>query len=140
MDEPVFPDKSQPPTDADLTIVLGRAKRHWDNIRDHAQETNPDASPEWKFYTKKSGWSFLLRGKRRNVLYMLPTGKRCFTVAFLFNKKAVQAAEHAGLPDDVSEIVRNGPQYPEGRAVRLDVTKAADVKSAKKLLAIKMES
>ena len=35
-------------------------------------------------------------------------------------------------------MVRQSPKYPEGRAVRVEVKTAADVKIAKKLLAIKM--
>ena len=140
MDEPVFPDKSHLPTDADLARVLGRTKRHWDNLKAHALEANPTATPEWKFYSKKSGWTFLLRGKRRNVLYLQPIGKRRFTAGFMFGKKAVQAAEQSDLPDHVIEMIRQAPQYPEGRAIRVEVTTAADVKITKMLLAIRRDN
>ena len=73
MDEPVFPDKSHLPEDADVAKVLGRAKRHWDDLKTCALEANPDAAPEWKYYMKKTGWAFLLRGKRRNVLWRAST-------------------------------------------------------------------
>ncbi|MHC4076909.1 MAG: DUF3788 family protein [Planctomycetota bacterium] len=138
MEEPMFPDKAHMPEDADLQRVLGGTKRHWDNLTAHAVAANPAATPEWKYYTKKSGWTFLLRGKRRNVLYMRPTGKRRFLVAFAFGKKAVAAAEESDLPAHVVEEIRQAPQYPEGRQVLVEVTSAADVKIAKKLLAIKM--
>ncbi len=140
MEEPVFPDKSHMPQDADLARILGRTKRHWDNLRTHALDADPAATPEWEFYSQKSGWTFLLRGKRRNVLYMRPTASHRFTVTFMFGKKAAQAAEESDLPDHVVEMISRAPQYPEGRAVRIEVTKAADVKIAAKLLAIKMDN
>ena len=74
-DEPQFPDKSHAPDDADLASALGRSKRHWDSFAAHAMEANPDAKPEWSFYSPKAGWFFLLRGKRRNVVYMTPHAK-----------------------------------------------------------------
>ena len=73
------------------------------------------------------------------MLYMRPTAKHRFAVSFIFGKKAVQAAEESDLPDHVVEMIRQAPQYPEGRAVRIEVTTAADVKIAKQLLAIKMD-
>ena|GEM_PF-3879430 len=66
--------------------------------------------------------------------------QKCFWVGFLFAEKTVAAAERANLPESVLEIIRNGPQYPEGRAVRLTVSKAADVKIAWKLLKIRMDN
>ncbi|MBU0639622.1 MAG: DUF3788 domain-containing protein [Planctomycetes bacterium] len=138
MTEPVFPDKTHMPDDTDVARVLGRTMRHWDNLKAHALELNPAATEEWKYYMKKTGWTFLLRGQRRNVLFMRPTGKRRFTVSFVFGGKAVQAAEQSDLPTAVVEALRQAPQYPEGRGVSVEVSTAADVKIAKQLLAIKM--
>ena len=61
MDEPVFPDKSKRPSDADLAKVLGPAKRHWDNFVAHIREMNPGGTAEWKHYAGKSGWTFVVR-------------------------------------------------------------------------------
>jgi len=140
MEGPVFPDKSQPPREDELAAVLGRAKRLWDDFAAHAQTAVPAAVPEWKFYTKKSGWTFLLRGTRRNVLYMRPVGRATFAVSFAFGEKAVSAAEQSHLPKQVVDAIRNSPKYPEGRLARVTVTTAADVKIAKQLLAIKAEN
>lgn len=139
MEEPVFLDKSHIPEDADLAKALGRAKRHWDSLQAHVLEADPAATPKWTYESKKSGWTFTLRGKRRNLLYLKPFDRR-FTVGFAFRDKAVQAAEKSDLPDHVVETIRQAPQYPEGRAVRIEITKAADVKIAKKLLAMKMDN
>ena len=52
----------------------------------------------------------------------------------------MKAAEQSELPDHVIELIRQAPKYPEGRAFRLEVSKAADVRIAKELLAIKMDN
>jgi len=137
MAEPVFPDKSHSPTDADLKKVLGRTKTHWDKLSAYAAEAAPDHKPEWKYYSKKSGWIFVVRGKRRNLVYMCPLAK-CFSANFAFGEKAVKATEASDLPADVVKMVRNAPKYPEGRAVRYQVKTAADVKVVKKLILIKI--
>ena len=139
MEEPLFPDKSRTPTDADLTKVLGRTKRHWDKLTAYAVEVASDATPQWKYYSKKSGWTFVVGGKRRNLVYMLPF-KKFFSANFAFGEKTVKAAEAGDLPDDVIKMIRQAPKYPEGRAVRLEVKTAADVDVVRKLLVIKIEN
>jgi hypothetical protein len=138
-EEPLFPDKSHTPQDADLARVLGRTKRHWDNITAHALGADPAASPKWTYESKKAGWTLAVRGKRRNLLYLKPYDKR-FTVGFALGKDAVEAAEQSDLPADVIKMIKQAPKYPEGRAVRIEVKTAADVKLAKKLLALKMNN
>jgi len=139
LEEPLFPDKTHVPQDADLARVLGRARRPWDDLTAHALQTDPTATPEWKYYSKKSGWTFVVRGKRRNLLYLIPSAKH-FTASLVFGEKAVRAAERADLPADVVEMIRKAPRYPEGRAIRWEVARAADANIVKKLLAIKLES
>ena len=140
MKEPVFPDKSRVPKGVDVARVLGRAKRHWDHLKSHALAAEPSATEEWKYYMKKTGWTFRVKGKRHNLLYMQPRGKGRLTVGLMFGRTAVQAAVQSDLPDQVVETIRQSRQYPEGRMVRIEVTSAADVKIAKRLLAIKMDN
>ena len=137
MDEPVFLDKSHVPEDADLAEVLGRTKRHWDDLQAHALDADPAATPKWTYESKKSGWTFAVKGKRRNLMYLKPL-MGYFRAGFALGDEAVQAVEQSNLPEAVIEIVRQAQKYPEGRGVRVEVKTAADVKIAKKLLAIKM--
>jgi hypothetical protein len=137
MDEPVLADKAHRPTDADLAKVLGPAKRLWDSFSAHIQKVNTGGTAEWKHYAGKSGWTFLVRDKRRNLAYVKPLAKR-FLVSFAFNDRAVAAAEHSGLPPKTLQLIREAPKYPEGRAVRVEVASAADAATARKLLAIKI--
>ena len=136
---PVFPDKSHLPTGADLKSVLGRSKIHWDKLTAFAAEAAPGEQPEWKYYSKKGGWTFVVKGKRRNLVYMCPLAK-CFSANFAFGEKAVKATAASDLPVDVIKMVRNAQKYPEGRAVRYEVRTAADVKVVKKLIRIKIDN
>ena len=137
MDEPLFADKSHRPSDADLAKVLGPAKRHWDAFTAHIQAVNAGGTSEWKHYAGKTGWTLVVRDKRRNLAYVKPFAKR-FLVSFAFSDQAATAAEHSDLPEKIVKPIRESPKYPEGRPVRIEVASAADVTIAQKLLAIKL--
>ena len=138
MDEPVFSDKSHLPEDAELAQALGRTKGQWDKLRAYAGAI-PAATQEWKCYAGKSGWTLVLKDKRRNLLYLRPLAK-FFRASFAFGPQAVLAAEQSDLPAKVIAMIRAAPQYPEGRAVRVDVKTAADAAIVRKLLAIKVDN
>ncbi|MBP7746345.1 MAG: DUF3788 family protein [Phycisphaerae bacterium] len=139
MDEPIFGDKSHRPNDADLAQALGRTKRYWDALIVAAQEAAPSATATWKHYGGKSGWTFVVRGKRSNVIYMRPLARH-FIAAFAFGAAAVEAALQSDLPAPIIELIRTAPQYTEGRAVRIAVQTAADAAIVKRLLTIKVKN
>jgi hypothetical protein len=136
MNEIAFADKKCQPKNAELTEVLGRSKKQWDAVVAYAQKAAPDAKAEWKHYGKASGWVLVLRGKKRNVLYMRPLAKR-FRISFSLNDQAVGAAQESDLPADLVQAILDSPKYPEGRAARLLVQTARDATVAKKLVDIK---
>ncbi len=136
MDEPIFADKAHMPTDADLAVTLGRTKRHWDALVAHIHETYPSAAAGWKFYPGKSGWTFVVREKKRNLVYMKPMAK-AFTAALALGDKAVAALADTDLPADLVESIRQSPKYPEGRPARTAVSKATDLTIVTRLLAVK---
>ncbi len=137
MEAPVFADKSKPPSDADLATALGRAKAHWDRLLADADKLSAGAPAEWKYYSGKAGWTLVLRGRSRNLLYLRPLDKR-IAVSLAFSDEALAAAEQADLPEPLVQSIRESPKYPEGRAVRLEVAAARDVKTVGKLLQIKL--
>lgn len=139
MYDPIYPEKTTEPDDASLGQALGRAKRHWDALAAHVAEVSPEAKAEWKFYGSRNGWVFVVRGKRHALMYMIPHEEH-FTASFAYKGKATQAALQSDLPAKIIEMIRSAPKYPEGRAVRMAVKSAADLKVAKRLLAIKLLS
>ncbi len=133
----VLDDKSREPDDAALSGVLGKSKGLWDAILEHLQGQYPGTRCEWEFTSPKYGWILRPRLKKRTILYMIP-GRGRFGVSFVLGGKAVAAAEPSALPEDVLEAIRSARQYAEGRGVRLEVKRRADVENVKKLAEIKM--
>ena len=93
-------------------------------------------TPEWKYYGRTSGWTLKVLLKKRNLFFLAPCDKR-FRVAFVFGDKAVKAVEQSGLPKRMIRELKDGKRYPEGRALRMELRKAAQVEQVLTLAAIK---
>jgi hypothetical protein len=132
-----FDDKAQPPRRQDLEAALGRTAKLWNRLIDHLKQRYDPAVEEWCFAGKKWGWSLRVKRKKRAILYMTPK-KGAFHVGFALGEKAVTAAKEMKLPEKVLRIIEEAPKYAEGRGVRLDVSKAADLKPVEKIAAAKM--
>lgn len=133
-----FIGKPEKPEEDQLTAALGNAKVLWDQlIARLAAECNLVVQ-EWNSYSPKAGWSLRLKVKKRNILYLGPY-QGGFRVAFILGDRAVEAARQSTLPRKVVRIVEEGKRYPEGTAVRLDVTRAQDIAAIVKLASIKLQ-
>lgn len=132
-----FDDKAKKPDEKAVGEALGKAKKLWDELRAHVLKEYAPAAEEWKYYNSKSGWILTIRQKKCVVVYMVPE-KGGFAAGVTLSEKAAQAAMESGLAEEVREIVRTAPKFPEGRTVRLDVRKKQDFESMKKLVAARM--
>jgi hypothetical protein len=130
-------DKSKRPDDGMVADVLGKSKELWDAILAHLTQLYPGVQNEWNFAGAKYGWSLRPKLKKRTILYLIP-GQGSFTVSFALGAKAVAAAESSSLPGPVLETIRTARQYPEGRGVRLEVSRHAEVEAIKRLIELKM--
>jgi len=133
-----FIDKRDEPTEDDLAAALGPAKEMWDLLLARLAEDCGIVVREWNSYSPKSGWALRLKVKKRNILYLAPC-RGGLRVAFVLGDKAVEAARHSKLPAKVVKIVAEGKRYPEGTAVRMDVTRAQDIAAIVKLASIKLQ-
>jgi len=133
----IFDDKEKRPEKKDLDGALARTANLWDQLIDHLKEQYGPAVEEWGFAGKKWGWSLKVKSKKRAILYMTPK-EGYFHVGFALGEKAVTAAKEMSLPKNVLDIIEEAPRYAEGRGVRLDIRKSADLKPIQKIAAAKM--
>jgi hypothetical protein len=133
-----FIDKAENPTEDELTAALGPAKVLWDQLIARLASECDVTGQEWNSYSRKSGWALRLQAKKRNILYLAPC-RGSFRVAFVLGDKAVLAARQSKLPRKIVKIVEEGKRYPEGTAVRLEVTGAKDIAPIVTLAAIKLQ-
>ena len=129
-----FDDKEKVPDDKALAKGLGPSKNLWDEFVRHIGADYAPVTAAWGFY---KSWSLRLKQKKRTIVYLLPR-EGYFLCAFAFGGKATEAARQAKLPKAVIKEIEGAPVYAEGRGFRLEVRTAGDVKTMKKLAAIKM--
>lgn len=132
-----FVGKAAAPSQMELDAVLGSTAPCWHEIVRELEQDGITAE-EWKgVYPNKYGWTFRLKQKDRNILYLSPC-QGCFRAAFVLSDRALDAAQHAALPKPIQTILKHAPKYPEGNGVRLTVRTADDITAIRKLASIKM--
>src|SRR5512140_1203799 len=105
-------EKDKTPVDGDLA-VLGAGLFCWRQaVKAISDEFAPTAA-EWVFSGKKCGWSLRLKQGKRAIVYLTPL-EGCFRASFALGEKAVAAAQSAGLPQTVLDVIAASPKYPEG--------------------------
>lgn len=132
-----FVEKSETPTDPALTRVLGGKAALWHELKRGIGERHAPVTEEWVYAGKNYGWSLRLKQKKRAVVYLTPVSGG-FRASFAIGEKAVRAAHESALPQAILRLIDDAPKYAEGRAVRLDVKRASDVKYVMEIAAIKM--
>lgn len=132
-----FDDTSRGPSDRQVADALGDVNDLWDGLKAEIASRFDPIAEDWTFFGKQWGWSLRLKHKKRAVLYMTPSDG-LFFVGFALGEQAVAAAQEAGLPKRLLEIIEGSQKYAEGRAVRLEVTTPAGVEWAVILAEIKM--
>lgn len=131
--------KSKEPSPEHLTLLLGPAAKLHQKLDQFLEEEMGQINFEWKFYTKKSGWTRKALVKKRNLLFFSPK-QNMFSVTFVFGDKAVEAVGKSDLPDHIKTELSQARKYMEGRGIRIDVTTDEELDIVKKLLLIKVES
>jgi hypothetical protein len=132
-----FIDKTQQPDETGVREALGALWAQWQGIRQFAVSTYAGSTEEWKFYGRSSGWTLLLRQKKRTILYLFPGSGR-LTVLFVFGESAMTTAAQSDLPEPVKAAIRDAKPYMEGRSFQVDVATEDDAAVVQRLIAIKM--
>jgi len=135
----IFEDKATMPDDEMLGKALGKSNRLWNEVKTHLSAEYGELIEEWKFYGQKSGWILKTLRKKRNLFFLIPL-KSSFQISFVFGDKAVAAVEKSDLPKELITELKNARKYAEGRGLRIDIKKAADVEHVKKLVEIKVNN
>lgn len=135
----VLMEKSVKPNNEQLSGVLGKTYKLWEDLKKHLIEEHGELIEDWKFYNQKSGWTLKLLKKKRNLFFFIALEK-CFRIVFVFGDKAVAEVEKSDLAESIKEELRNAKKYAEGRGLPLDVKTRKDVENVKKLVRIKLKN
>ncbi|MCL2325498.1 MAG: DUF3788 domain-containing protein [Proteobacteria bacterium] len=132
----IFGEKALIPDEKMLAEALADSKIFWNTIKDNVASVCGSITEEWKYYSKRAGWTLVVKSGKRTILYLVPSDG-CFKVNFVFGEKAVAAAIDDELPKYVVALIMDAPQYVEGRPFMKYVETDADAGIVKKLIEIK---
>jgi len=121
------------PSQAELHTLLGRRYATFDRV----VHLSAGARGEWRSYKKGTAPILKVIDGKRTLYYVRPD-RASVHVSFLLGRRACEAALAGHLPPDLRTAIESGKQYPEGRAVRLEVRRLADVAAVEALLAVKV--
>lgn len=118
--------------------MLGASRALWDDLRDQVKRDFAPLAEEWVFSGKKHGWALRFKRRERAVLYLKPL-EQSFRVSLALGPKAVEAARRSRPSARILRLIDEAVDYPEGKAIRLDIRGARDIRVALRLVAIKLD-
>ena len=139
MTEYLFLDKTAEPTEEQLKEVLSDSYKYWCEIQSEINSKYGETITEWKFYSKKTGWTSKSLLKKRNLFFFKPYSKY-FKLTFIFGDKAVDEIEKSDISEKLIQELRSAKKYAEGRGLSVSVTKKRDLKNIYKLIKIKINN
>jgi hypothetical protein len=121
------------PPEGELRDLLGRRYAVFDRVA----HPGPGVINEWHSYKKGTPPILKVIEGRRTLYYVRPD-KGTVHVSFLLGRRACEAALAGQVPSHLHAVIRSAKEYPEGRAVRLELHRLADVADVEALLAVKL--
>jgi len=135
----IFDDKAIIPDDEMVDTVIANTNGLWNKLKSHVLESCQGINQEWKFYSKKAGWSLIFKQNKRTLFYFVPCDGY-FKIALVLGEKAEKVAEQSSIPEHIKKIIASAPSYVEGRSFFIDVKDKKDLEPVFTLLKIKEES
>jgi len=137
--EYIFLDKSVVPTEELLEEAYPKTYKYWVEIQEEVKKTCGNTIPEWKFYSKKYGWTRKTMLKKRNLFFFQPY-KTHFNLTYIFGDKAIVEIEKSDITQKIIEELLAAKKYAEGRGISIPIIKKSVLKDIYKLLEIKVKN
>lgn len=132
----IFDIKEIVPEEDDLEKVLKDSIDLWNQLMNYLEEEYGPITSEWKFYSKKSGWSYRVSNKKRNLIFLIPNDEY-FIATINMSLKVVQILLDIDLPEEIKNTIKTTKNYKEGKSVLINIKNEKDLKNIKTMLEIR---
>ena len=129
-------DKTQQPTPQDIQKTLGAAWPLWEDLTRFLAEAYPEIPPDLSYGGKKYGWNLWYRKSGKSLLSLYPQEGYCVAQIVLGNVQVEQALQ-LELGEAVGRLLRETPQFHDGRWLFIPVRTERDAEDVKQLLQVK---
>jgi hypothetical protein len=131
-------DKAQQPTPQDIQKTLGAAWPLWEEITRFLSQAYPEIPPELSYGGKKYGWNLWYRKSGKSLLSLFPNNGY-FVAQIVLGNAQVEQALALDLGETVGRLLRETPQFHDGRWLFIPVRTERDAEDAKQLLQVKRQ-
>jgi len=128
-------DKSHAPTLQEIQAVLGTTYPLWEKLTRFIAENYP-IPVEWNSGGKTYGWNIWYRKSGKTLTTLFPE-QGYFIAQVVLGKVQVEQALQLELGENVGRLLRETPQYHDGRWLFIPVRSERDVADVQQLLQVK---
>jgi hypothetical protein len=130
-----FMDKTHPPSNEELSEALGSKQPLWEALTRFI-EASYQLPSEFSYGGKNYGWNLWYRRSGKSLATLYPQ-KESFVAQVVLGKEQVEKALNLELGENVGKVLRNTPQFHDGRWLFIPVTTERDVEDIKQLILLK---
>jgi methyltransferase (TIGR00027 family) len=132
-------DKEHQPTPQEIQAALGAAWPLWESLTGFLANTYAEIPPELSFGGKKYGWNLWYRKSGKSLLSLFPN-EGYFVAQIVLGNAQVEQALLLELGENVGTLLRETPQFHDGRWLFIPVRAERDVADVQQLLQVKRRS
>ena len=136
MEQPVFTDKNQFPTEELIFSHIGKSRALWLLLFEAIHRDHPDFTEQWRYYLDGKRW-LLKVSRKAKTIFWLSIVEGSFRTTFYFTEKAEQAISRSSLSDELKRQYRSGKRYGKLCGLTILYKNKRDVAYARQLIEIK---
>jgi hypothetical protein len=136
VEQPVFTDKDQFPTEELIFSRIGKSRALWLLLFEAIHRDHPDFTEQWRYYLDGKRW-LLKVSRKAKTIFWLSIVEGSFRTTFYFTEKAEQAISQSSLSDELKRQYRSGKKYGKLCGLTILYKNKRDVEYARQLIALK---
>ncbi len=127
------------PGPANLEQRLQGTMAFWRLLERYIRAAWPAATGQWRFYSKKTGWWYVITYQGNVLVSCLPC-EGYFQTAFVIGERAAhRIRQHGKLPGHIVDTMEKTLTYAQGKSLVIDVKRWEDYQTVQQLLQLQME-
>ena len=133
----IFDNKDQQPNEDDLKKVLKSKIDVWNHLFKILEDKYGIIKTEWKFYSKKAGWSLKVSNEKgKNLIFLLPNDNY-FIATINMGVKIKEQVLQSDISDKNKKLIEESKIYTEGISTLFKITNKDDLEDMITILRIR---
>jgi hypothetical protein len=136
MEQQVFADENQFPTEEIIYSHIGKTKTLWISFFKYIHSEYPSLTEQWRYYKDGKSWLMKVLNKSKTIFW-LSVVENSFKITFYFTDKVEPEIINSTISDELKAQFKNGKRFNKIRGLTIRFKNKNDIEYAKSLLKIK---